>query len=272
MTKRFLLILGFAALATVLAVGQQRSGSAPQHPDLSGVWAYAVDQPGGGIKQVIDGEVKVEIADRSGRLPAREEVPGSRAFQAKPSYKPELLAKVKELDAKQSRTDGVFACGRPGVPRLGPPRKIVQSAKETIFLYEDMSGDTWRIIPTDGPTDGPTGGRQHDPDLDPSYNGDAIGWWDGDQFVVESVNFVEDTWFGELGYFHSDQMKVIERLWLDDGELAYQVTVDDPGVLSEPWTMAPRLIKSSDMALQESPVCVDFDGPRLKNDDHHGQR
>lgn len=270
MTNRFAWILAAAALATVLALAQaqQKSGSAPQHPDLSGVWAYAVDQPPLGVRQVIDGKVTVGLPDLTGRQAAREEVPGALPFQDEPSYKPELQAKVKELDAQQSRTDSVFYCGRPGVPRLGPPRKIVQLPKETIFLYEDMSGDTWRIIPTDGPTGAP----KHDPDLDPSYNGDAIGWWDGGQFVVESVNFVEDTWFGELGYFHSGQMKVIERLWLDGGKLAYQVTVDDPGVLTRPWTMAPHLIKPSDMALQESPVCVDFDGPRLKNDDHHAQR
>ena len=256
MSYRFFSILAAAALAASLAVAQ--------HPDLSGIWAYAVDQPAGGIKQTLGNQVVVAIADRSGRLAAREEVPGALPYQQGPKYKPEHQAKVKELDAKQSRTDGVFYCGRPGVPRLGPPRKIVQMPDEMLFLYEDMSGDTWRIVPTNG--------RQHDPDLDPSFNGDAIGRWEGGKLVVESVNFVEDTWFGELGYFHSGQMKVIERLWLHDGKMAYQVTVEDPAVLAEPWTMAPRLIERSDSRLQESPVCVDFDGPRLLNDDHHGQR
>lgn len=234
-----------------------------QHPDLSGVWAYAVDQPGGGIKQVVDGETIVALADRSARLPARMEVPGSLPYQPAPVYRDEFQAKVKELDANQSRTDQVFYCGRPGVPRLGPPRKIIQSEQEVVFLYEDMSGDTWRIVPLNA---------KHDPDLDPSYNGDAIGWWDAGTLIVESVNLVEDTWFGELGYFHSDAMKVTERLWLHEGQLAYQVTVEDPKVLSQPWTMAPRLIKRSAMALQETPVCIDFDGPRLQNNDHHGQR
>ncbi len=32
--------------------------------------------------------------------------------------------------------------------------------------------------------------------------------------MVESTNFVDDTWFGEEGFIHSDKMRVIERLWL----------------------------------------------------------
>jgi hypothetical protein len=126
-----------------------------------------------------------------------------------------------------------------------------------------MSGDTFRIAPING---------KHNPDLDPSYNGDAVARWEGEKLVVESVNFVEDTWFGEFGYFHSDQMKVTEYLWLQGDQMAYQVKVEDPKVLAQPWVMAPRLIKRSDSPLQESPVCVESDGPLLKNNDHHGQR
>ncbi len=66
------------------------------------------------------------------------------------TYKPEFQAKVKDLIDHESRTDPVFYCGRPGVPRIGPPRKIVQLPNEVIFFYEDMSGDTYRVIPTDG--------------------------------------------------------------------------------------------------------------------------
>ena len=59
------------------------------------------------------------------------------------------------------------------------------------------------------------------------------------------MNFVEDTWFGEDGYFHSDAMHVTERFWRNGANLVYQVTVDDPKVLMSPWTMAPRVVKPS---------------------------
>ena len=54
--------------------------------------------------------------------------------------------------------------------------------------------------------------------------------------------------------------------------LAYQVTVDDPKVLTEPWTNYAHLIKPSDEPMQESPACKDEDGNRLLNLDHHVQR
>jgi hypothetical protein len=50
-------------------------------------------------------------------------------------------------------------------------------------------------------------------------------------------NFVEDSWFGEDGYFHSAEMRVIERLWKDGPNLVWQATVEDPAVLIAPWVM-----------------------------------
>ena len=45
--------------------------------------------------------------------------------------------------------------------------------------------------------------------------------------------------------------------------LAYQVTVDDPKVLTQPWTNFPGVIKPSNVPLEESPVCKEDDGHRL---------
>jgi len=43
-------------------------------------------------------------------------------------------------------------------------------------------------------------------------------------------------------------------------------------VLTAPWTNFPRLIKPSNVPLEESPVCKEDDGHRLLNLDHHLQR
>jgi len=53
-----------------------------------------------------------------------------------------------------------FYCDRPGIPRIGSPRRIIQLANEVVFLYEDISGDPYRVIPTDG--------RPHCKDKNPS--------------------------------------------------------------------------------------------------------
>jgi len=245
-------------------MAQHNAAAQTRHPDLSGVWTYAIDVAPSALKKEVNGKVEIKTVDQSARHGDAESVRGALPSMRTPSYKPEFLAKVKNLADHESRTDPVFYCGRPGVPRIGSPRKIVQLPSETIFFYEDISGDPYRIIPTDG--------RSHRKDANPAYYGDSVGHWEGEVFVVDARNFVEDTWIGEDGYFHSDALRVIERLWKDGENLVWQATVEDPKVLAAPWTMPPRLIKPSMEALEESPKCVETDAPKLLNDDHHGQR
>ena len=46
------------------------------------------------------------------------------------------------------------------------------------------------------------------------------------------------TWLARGGFFHSDQMHVIEKLTRQGNKILYEVTVDDPASLVEPWVMA----------------------------------
>jgi hypothetical protein len=283
MTHRILTIVTSGLLVAGLAAAQQQTSSSAKpapdikpsgtsdvrrapdgHPDLSGNWTYAIDVAPVALKKVTDGKATTITIDQSARHRPVENVPGALPWAKAPSYKPELQAKVADLEAHQSKVDGVFYCGRPGVPRIGSPRKIIQLPGEFVFLYEEISGDTYRIIPTDG--------RKHRENINPSYYGDAVGRWEGDTLVVDTTNFVEDTWFGEDGYYHSDALHVIERLWRVGENLAYQVTVDDPKVLTQPWTNFTHIIKPSNVPLEESPPCKEDDGHRLLNLDHHLQR
>jgi hypothetical protein len=257
-----LLIPGMSFAQQSTSASAKRAPSS--HPDLSGVWTYAIDRAPAVLKKEVNGKVTFQAIDQSARHGDATSVAGALKSTAEPSYKPEFQSKVKNFSDHESRLDPVFYCGKPGVPRIGGPRKIVQLPSETIFFYEDISGDPYRIIPTDG--------RPHRADANPSHYGDSVGRWEGNVFVVDVRNFVDDTWFGEDGYFHSPQMHVIERLWKDGENLVWQATVEDPAVLAAPWVMPPRLIKPSKDALEESPKCVETDGAKLLNDDHHGQR
>jgi len=265
MKHGFLCVLSImATMATMPSLARAEKVS-DHHPDLSGVWTFAIDLPPVALKEKQpDGKIVIKKIDDSARLPAKVPIPGALPFTAEPSYKSEFQAKVKYLIDNESKTDQVFYCGRPGIPRIGPPRKIVQLPNEMIFLYEDISGDPYRIVPTDG--------RAHRADGNPSYYGDSVAHWDGNTLVVDVTNFVEDTWFGENGYFHTTAMHVTERLWRQGDNLVYQATVEDPNVLTAPWTMAPRLVKPSTEPLEESPRCVETDANLLLNSDHHGQR
>jgi hypothetical protein len=276
-----IVVLSAALLPVSLAYSQQTPADAAKaktavppgtvhrtadgHPDLSGTWTFGIDLPHGDLVKVVDGKVTRSHYDQSARHHISNEVPGALAWDNAPSYKPEFQEKVKYLAANESKVDPVFYCDKPGTPRIGSPRKIVQLQKETVLLYEDISGDTFRIVPTDG--------RPHRAKANPSAYGDAIGHWEKDTFVIESTNFLEDTWFGENGYMHSDKMRVIERMWLTpDNNLVYQATVEDPVMLTKPWTNFARVIPPSTDPIEESPTCKEDDANRLLNLDHHLQR
>ena len=234
------------------------------HPNLNGIWSGSgfkfSTQTSGGSINVSGGPIVL-----FGQPAALKSGVQHRPLTGNvPSYKPELEAKVNYLDDNENKVDKVFYCGRPGVPRLGPPQQIVQTPGQVVFLYEDLSGEFFRVIPTDG--------RPHRKDMTSTYNGDPVGHWEGDTLVVDTRNFVEDTWIGEWGYFHSKDLRVIERIRREGDALIYQATVEDPGVLTKPWVMDPRTLTLTSEPLEEEPPCVEASGQYLDNSDHHRQR
>jgi hypothetical protein len=260
MKLRFFSAISTGLLLVALAGAQQQVGSAPAkakrtadgHPDLSGIWAYAVDLPSGGIKRVSNGQVTVKQADLSNRRAPKGEVKGALPFTAAPVYKPEFQAKVKDLFAHESKTDPVFYCGRPGVPRIGSPRKIVQSANEIIFFYEDMSGDTYRVIPTDG--------RPHRTDANPGAYGDSVGHWEGDTLVVDVTGLNGLSWFDRAGNYASDKLHVVERYRRRSNDVMdYEATIEDPSVFTRPWKISLPLYKRAEKNAQILEFkCVEF--------------
>ena len=240
MKHGFLCVLFAVAILPALAAGQQNlevaaapdvPRTADHHPDLSGTWLFAIDLPPVALKEKQpDGKVVIKQIDTSARLPAKVPIPGALPFTAEPSYKPEFEAKVKYLLDNESKTDQVFYCGKPGIPRIGPPRKIVQLPKEMIFLYEDISGDPYRIIPTDG--------RAHRADGNPSYYGDSVGHYEGDTLVVDTIGMNDKTATDRFGTPHTKAIHVIERYRIvNDGKTLQDIfTVEDLGAFTTPWS------------------------------------
>ena len=171
---------------------------------------------------------------------------------------------VRDLDERQIDEDPALRCMSPGVPRIGPPDKIVQVPGQLVFLYNDITGSYFRTIPTDG--------RGHRTDVGPDYLGDAIGYWEDDTLVVETVNFNEDTWLTDDGSFHTAELKVIERLSREGNELNYQATAYDPAVLTEPWEKAPRVATMTSRELVPAPPCVERDLDLIIDNSHHDNR
>ena len=77
-------------------------------------------------------------------------------------------------------------------------------------------------------------GAKHNPayaEIRP-WLGDAVGWYEGNSLVVETVNYHP---FQEL-YGASDKVKVIERFTrVADNRLLYQFSIEDPVTWEKPW-------------------------------------
>jgi len=152
-----------------------------------------------------------------------------------PMYKPEFWERVQYLDREGTLEDPEFHCKPAGVPRMGPPTKIVQTATEVILLYN--SHNQFRVIPIDG--------RPHDPikSQDTTWYGDAVGKWEGDTLVVDIVGFNDESWIAWPGWFHSNNMKVTERFTRNGNALTWSATVEDPDVLTAPYHVPPRTVR-----------------------------
>jgi hypothetical protein len=168
---------------------------------------------------------------------------------------------VKQLDDQQVKMDPALRCGNPGLPRIGAPDVFVQTPGQIVLLYSDLFGAAFRIVPTDG--------RPHRKDAEQTYLGDSVGHWEGDTLVIESVNFVDDTWLIDDGAFHTPELKVVETIRFNGDKLEWQATAHDPSVLAEPWAMRARTLKRSDKPLNEPLPCIESDLDHVVDGTHH---
>jgi hypothetical protein len=110
-----------------------------------------------------------------------------------------------------------------GVELLNAP------GSDRIYLFLTGGSHTYRVIYMDG--------RTHPRDLQPSDLGHSIGWWQGDTLVIDTVGFNESAWMDRFAMPHTGQLHTLERVTrVDFNTLNYEVTIDDPGAYTAPWT------------------------------------
>lgn len=159
----------------------------------------------------------------------------------------------QRFEAAKNEIDPQARCVFPGVPRimnLPYPFQIVQLEDKVIFLYEAMHN--FRIVYTDG--------RPLRADLPPALMGHSVGHWDRDTLIVETSGLTDRTWLDDFGNQHSEEMTVVERYERPDyNTLAFDYTITDPKMYTEPWTVPRRLIPLAppDWELMEY-ACTDY--------------
>jgi hypothetical protein len=144
-------------------------------------------------------------------------------------------------------------CTPPGVPYI---MSVGQYPIEFLFTPGRVTTHheawmQWRVIYTDG--------RPH-ADIEPSFNGNSIGHWEGDTLVVDTVNIKTTVPLGP-GMFHSDKVHIVERIRLDPKNmdmLLVQITVEDPVALEKPYTNTLTFTRARDQELLEF-ICAEND-------------
>jgi hypothetical protein len=152
----------------------------------------------------------------------------------KPGEIPLLPWAKKVLDSRTPEQDPHAFCMPMGVPRQAGnyPWRFVQypTHKQAthIFLLWEANIHSFRQIFMGG---------THPANPDPTWFGHSVGTWEGSTLVIDTVGFNDKFWFDRRGHPHTEQLHTIER-WTrkDFGHLDNQVTIDDPGAYSRPFT------------------------------------
>ncbi|MBZ5578548.1 MAG: hypothetical protein LAP40_18460 [Acidobacteriia bacterium] len=146
------------------------------------------------------------------------------------SLKPEW---EKIFKSRKAGDDPEANCLPTGVPRMAPyPWTIAQAPGRLFFIFEGNI-HSFRQIFMDG--------RKHTEDPDPTWYGESIGHWEGDTLVVDTVGFNDKFWFDFAGHPHTEKLHTIERYTRTDlGTLVDEVTVEDPGAYTKPFTIVGR--------------------------------
>jgi len=100
-----------------------------------------------------------------------------------------------------------------------------------IFMLQEGNAHTYRQIFMDG--------RQHPEDPRPTWYGHSVGHWEGNTLVIDTIGLNDIFWLDVGGTVHTEQLHLTER-WTrtDYSTLHREVTVDDPGAYTAPFTVS----------------------------------
>ena len=250
MSKRFS-VLTFAAWAQfcaliVVAIPAQAQLSAPGSV-LEGAWWYLGEASPSGPVDIGPVDLSGVWTGRTARDLSQVTVPGDEMILTAYGYE-----RYQTVDHAQ---DPNTFCLPPGPSRMvirSHPTMFVQRPDVLVILSESQY--TFRLIYTDG--------RDHPEYIQeyPEWTGHALGKWEGDTLVVDTVGINDRTWLDISGHEHSDQLHLTERFRLaDPNTIEYTVTHTDPVFFVKPFTTMQTLQRVTAPDRIMSHACMDYE-------------
>ena len=211
-TRSLLLMLALGALTVMTPLSAQNTAAqkiprtADGKPDFSGTYQWPTYLAG-----AARGRSNATIFDNKNFAPLK---PGGEPF-----FEP------RTGDPKHDEPrDFCMPAGFPASVLSGNAMQLFQTKTHLVWVHEFQRNT--RIIPLDG--------RPHREGLEPMYDGDPVGKWEGDTLVIDSTNFkrwaLDDHHYtnGQEFRMHSDALHTIERLrWKSPTAISYTITIDD---------------------------------------------
>ena len=245
-----------SALAAPPVGAQELPRLSDGRPDLNGIW-QVLNEANYDLEphiarhslQLREGPVGPVPSISTLRMGAVGAVPGSLGVIVGGGtipYTPEARALKEENAANWIDRDPEVKCYLPGVPRatyIPMPFQIIQSEKDVFIAYQ-FAGAV-RDIYMDNP-----GPSQVD-----SWMGWSVGSWEGDTLVVDVTGIGDGSWLDRAGSHHSYQIHVVERYTMvTPNHIQYEASIEDPGVLTEPFTIRMPLYRR----IEENARLMDF--------------
>ena len=99
--------------------------------------------------------------------------------------------------------------------------------------------------------------RTHPEHVPPTWNGDSIGYWDGDTLVVDTLGFNDKSWLQSTMEPHTEELRVIQRIRRvrNGAYLEIHYTIEDRKALTSAYTYSRYFMKAGDSIAEN--VCND---------------
>jgi hypothetical protein len=215
-------------------------------PDLNGIW-QALDGPNWNLEPHAADFGTVPQLGAINAVPPGTGVVDSGLIP----YKPESLARRNENYKNRMSLDPETRCYLPGVPRsvyMPQPFQIIQSTDHIMMVFQ-YAGAVRTVYMKD-PKPAPA----------PSWMGWSNGHWEGETLVIETTALDDRTWFDRAGNFHSDELRVVERISARSPDtLNYEATIEDPKTFTRTWKIVLPLYRRVEKNAQIMEFkCVEF--------------
>jgi hypothetical protein len=152
-------------------------------------------------------------------------LPDARRAAAWPAALPLAPAARRFMEAFDATvSDPTTFCMPFGTPRnmlqTGYPLEIVQTPRRLVMVIQpNLANAEVRRIRLDG--------HELPEAPEPSWFGSSRGRWEGATLVIETIGLREDALVSENGLPHSGQLRVVERLRIENDRAHGRVLVDD---------------------------------------------